>query len=190
MPKAPPPGGSPAQRSEKIAGVSIVPFRSFGDPRGYFFETFRRTWIPGVREMIQGNCSFSKTGVLRGLHYHLKQADFWSVPSGLVRAALYDLRVESPTRGASQLLEMGDASPCGLYIPKGVAHGFYALKDSFMTYLVDEYYDNSDELGILWSDPALGLNWDAREPILSKRDLDNPRIADIPDARRPRFSPR
>src|SRR3954467_13782082 len=142
-----------------IDGVRIVPFKSFGDDRGYFFESYRRTWIPEARDMIQGNCSFSKKGVLRGLHYHLKQADFWAVPSGLVRAALYDFREWSPTYKTSQTLLMGQKHPVGLYIPKGVAHGFHALEDSFMTYLVDEYYDNSDELGILWSDPAMGLDW-------------------------------
>jgi len=124
--------------------------------------------------------------VLRGLHYHLKQADFWAVPSGLVRAALYDFREWSPTYGATKTVEMGTRSPVGLYIPKGVAHGFYALEDSFMTYLVDEYYDNSDELGILWSDPSVALEWGAENPILSKRDLDNPLIAKIPPDRRPR----
>jgi len=131
--------------SKKIHGVHVVPLKSFADDRGYFFESYRRTWVPGVRDMVQGNCSFSKKGVLRGLHYHLKQADFWVVPKGHVRAALYDLRPSSPTRGSALVLEMGEPSPVGLYIPKGVAHGFLALTDSFMTYLVDEYYDNSDE---------------------------------------------
>jgi dTDP-4-dehydrorhamnose 3,5-epimerase len=180
---------NPSTLSEKIAGVHVVPFKSFGDTRGYFFETFRRTWVPGSREMIQGNCSFSKAGVLRGLHFHNKQADFWAVPSGLVRAALYDLRTSSPTRGASLVLEMGEGSPRGLYIPKGVAHGFYALKDSFMTYLVDEYYDNSDELGVRYDDPALGIDWGVSSgpaPIVSQRDQDNPMLAAIPDAQRPR----
>jgi dTDP-4-dehydrorhamnose 3,5-epimerase len=175
--------------SEKIAGVHVVPFKTFGDARGYFFESFRRTWVPGSREMIQGNCSFSKAGVLRGLHYHNKQADFWAVPSGLVRAALYDLRTTSPTRGASLVLEMGEGSPRGLYIPKGVAHGFYALKDSFMTYLVDEYYDNSDELGVRYDDSALGIDWGLASgpaPIVSQRDQDNPLLSAIPDAQRPR----
>jgi len=81
---------------------------------------------------------------------------------------------------------MGQSHPIGLYIPKGVAHGFYALADSFMTYLVDEYYDNSDELGILWNDPALGVDWDAVDPILSKRDEANPPLAAIPADLRPR----
>ena len=170
----------------KIEGVRIVPFRSFGDDRGYFFESYRRTWIPEAREMVQGNCSFSKKGVLRGLHFHRKQADFWAVPSGLVRAALYDLRTASPTQGVADVLELGGKEPFGLYIPKGVAHGFYAIEDSFMTYLVDEYYDNSDELGIRWDDPALGLDWGAKNPILSKRDRENPLLAAIPIEQRPR----
>jgi dTDP-4-dehydrorhamnose 3,5-epimerase len=177
---------SPGSPTPRIDGVMTVPFRSFGDERGYFFESYRRSWIPGVREMVQGNCSFSKKGVLRGLHYHRKQADLWAVPSGLVRAALYDFRAGSPTFGVAQTLDMGQKNPIGLYIPKGVAHGFYALEDSFMTYLVDEYYDNSDELGILWSDPALGIAWGADQPTLSKRDLENPALDAIPSDLRPR----
>jgi len=172
--------------SKQIHGVHVVPLRSFADDRGYFFESFRRTWIPGIRDMIQGNVSFSKTGVLRGMHYHYKQADFWLVPSGRVLAALYDMRKSSPTRGQTQVLEMGERNPVGVYIPKGVAHGFRALADSFMTYLVDEYYDNSDELGILWNDPALGLDWGAQDPILSKRDQQNLPLAAIPAELRPR----
>lgn len=172
--------------SPTIVGVHVVPFRSFGDDRGYFFESYRRSWIPEAREMIQGNCSFSKRGVLRGLHYHRKQADFWAVPNGLVRAALYDFRADSSSFGAALTVEVGHSNPVGLYIPKGVAHGFYAVEDSFMTYLVDEYYDNSDELGILWSDPALGLDWGAKDPILSKRDMENLPLAAIPADLRPR----
>jgi dTDP-4-dehydrorhamnose 3,5-epimerase len=170
----------------KIQGVRIISFRSFGDDRGYFFESYRRSWIPEAREMVQGNCSFSHKGVLRGLHFHRKQADFWAVPSGLVRAGLYDLRTGSPTQGVAETLELGAKEPYGLYIPRGVAHGFYALEDSFMTYLVDEYYDNSDELGILWSDPALGLAWGAQDPILSNRDRENPPLSAIPIEQRPR----
>jgi dTDP-4-dehydrorhamnose 3,5-epimerase len=169
--------------SPRIRGVYLVPLRAFADDRGYFFESFRRSWIPGVRDMVQGNVSFSKAGVLRGLHYHLRQADFWLVPSGRVRAALYDLRRSSPTRGASEVVEMGEANPIGVYIPKGVAHGFCALADSFMTYLVDEYYDNTDEKGVRWDDPALGLDWRIeRPPIVSGRDRGNPSLGEIAQA--------
>jgi dTDP-4-dehydrorhamnose 3,5-epimerase len=184
------PTPSPVQPSDRIDGVYVVPFRSFTDPRGYFFETYRRSWIPDGREMIQGNCSFSHAGVLRGLHYHLKQADFWSVPNGLVRAALYDLRASSPTRGAAQVLDLGpgEGTARGLYIPKGIAHGFYALKDSFMVYFVDELYDNSDELGVRFDDPALGIDWGMSggpTPIVSERDQTNPSLADLSVAQLP-----
>jgi dTDP-4-dehydrorhamnose 3,5-epimerase len=177
---------SPARPSQHIEGVFVIPFRSFADDRGYFFENYRREWLPGAREMIQGNCSFSRAGVLRGLHYHFKQADLWTVPSGIVRGVLYDFRTTSPTRGKIEIIEMGDTNPIGLYIPKGVAHGFYALKDSFMTYLVDEYYDNSDELGIRWDDPALGINWGVKSPIVSTRDQQNPLASAVPEHLRPR----
>lgn len=184
---APASAPGPAQASSLIDGVYTIPLKVFGDTRGYFFETFRRSWIPEAREMVQGNCSFSSAGVLRGLHYHLKQADLWNVPVGLVRAVLYDFRPRSATRGASQIVEMGETNRVALYIPKGVAHGFLALRDSYMTYLVDEYYDNSDELGIFWNDPALGVDWGATvEPSLSDRDLKNPKLADIPADRHPR----
>ena len=100
-----------------------------------------------------------------------------------MRAALYDLRVSSPTRGATRgHRARAETHPFGLYIPKGVAHGFYALADSFMTYLVDEYYDNSDERGVRWDDPALGIDWGVENPIVSMRDRENPLLADIPAA--------
>jgi len=176
---------SPARESDLIAGVHVVPLRSFADDRGYFFESFRKSWVPGAREMIQGNVSFSRAGVLRGLHYHLKQADFWLVPSGHVRAALYDLRASSPTRGRAQTLELGKDHPFGLYIPKGVAHGFCALVDSMMTYLVDEFYDNSDERGVRWDDPTLGIDWGVANVIVSDRDRQNRPLAEIPPAELP-----
>jgi dTDP-4-dehydrorhamnose 3,5-epimerase len=177
----------PIRESERIQGVCVVPLRAFADNRGYFFESFRRSWLPpGTPDMVQGNVSFSRAGVLRGMHYHLRQADFWLVPSGHVRAALYDLRASSPTRGVSQVLELGDAHPFGLYIPAGVAHGHYAVSASLMTYLVDQYYDASDEKGIRWDDPALGIDWGARDPTLSARDERNPFLAEIPAALLPR----
>lgn len=175
------------EKSPLIEGVHIVRFQKFADSRGYFYESYRRTWIPEAREMIQGNTSFSQAGVLRGMHYHLKQADFWSVPVGKVRAAVYDFRPHSPTKGAAQVLDLGQDAAAGLYIPKGVAHGFCALQESFMTYLVDEYYDGDDEKGIRWDDPAMGIDWGlTAPPIVSERDAKNLAIAAIPADQRPR----
>ncbi len=176
---------SPAEQSDAIRGVTVIRLKQFEDSRGHFFETYRRGWIPGAREMVQGNCSFSKAGVLRGMHYHLNQADLWVVSSGSVRAALFDMRRSSPTRGRSQVIEMGESNLIAVYVPKGIAHGFYALTDSVMNYLVDELYDNSDERGVRWDDPAMGIDWQVRAPILSERDRKNPLLADVPPADMP-----
>ena len=73
-----------------------------------------------------------------------------------------------------------------MYIPPGVAHGFAALTDILLTYLVDNYYDASDEHGLAWDDPAVGADWGVTDPILSVRDQSNPRRDDIPEDIRPR----
>jgi dTDP-4-dehydrorhamnose 3,5-epimerase len=72
-----------------------------------------------------------------------------------------------------------------VFIPPGVAHGFAALSDMVITYLVDGYYNPEDELGVLWNDPAIGADWGVVEPTLSNRDQQNPGRADIPAGRRP-----
>ena len=83
-------------------------------------------------------------------------------------------------------VEIGEGNQVGLYIPKGVAHGFCALKDSIMTYLVDEYYDGGDELGIAWNDPAVGIDWGVSAPNVSGRDAGNSPVAKIAPEIRPR----
>ena len=80
--------------------------------------------LPRSWEIIQTNCSHSQALVLRGLHYHLGQVDYWFAPRGMIRVALVDLRRSSPTRGVSQTLEIGEDNPMGIFIPIGIAHGF------------------------------------------------------------------
>jgi len=158
--------------------VSLVPYQ---DERGRFVETFRKTWFPQRKwEAVQGNASYSRAGVLRGLHYHHRQIDYWFVPSGSVRVGLWDLRASSPTNRAVQMLEIGDTNFTGVYIPTGVAHGFLALTDVILTYLVDNYYDASDEHGVAWNDPEIELDWGTASPQLSPRDAANPLLRDIP----------
>lgn len=172
--------------SSRIAGVKIVALKAFGDERGRFLETFRKDWFPErTWEIVQTNRSDSRAGVLRGLHYHFRQVDYWYVPHGRIRVGLADLRRNSPTFGVSEVIEIGDHNECGIFIPTGVAHGFYALTDATLTYLVDNYYDGSDEFGVAWNDPTLAVPWDATEPILSGRDRANPRLADISAEYRP-----
>jgi len=167
---------------DAIADVYKSTIKAFADERGRFRETFRREWFPQVSwEKLQSNQSDSKAGVLRGLHYHFKQIDYWYVPSGQIRAALVDLRPSSPTYKASMTLEMGGENNIGLFIPEGVAHGFVALTDCTLIYIVNNYYEGcKDEYGVAWDDPALNLDWGVEAPIISERDAQNPKLADIP----------
>jgi dTDP-4-dehydrorhamnose 3,5-epimerase len=174
-------------QSTLIAGVHVVEPKVFGDDRGMFVESWRKEWVPGIRDMVQANRADRKAGALVGLHYHLHQADYWYVPYGRAMVVLHDLREGSPTDGASEVLEIGAHDHRGVHIPSGVAHGFYALTDLTITYLVDNYYNADDELGVAWDDPALGVAWPDDVPTLSKRDEQNPRRVDIPVELRPVF---
>jgi dTDP-4-dehydrorhamnose 3,5-epimerase len=171
--------------SDKIDGVWVVEPTIHGDQRGLFIETYRREWFPNGREMLQGNRSNKQKGALVGLHYHMHQADYWYAPVGTIRVVLHDLREGGPTDGATQMLEISGENHMGVYIPPGVAHGFSALTDVVMTYLVDGYYNPADELGVAWNDPVIGADWGVAEPIMSERDRTNPMRADIPVGRRP-----
>jgi dTDP-4-dehydrorhamnose 3,5-epimerase len=166
--------------SERIEGVKIVTLTPFADERGRFLETFRKEWFPERPwNNVQGNRSDSKKGVLRGLHFHHHQIDYWTLLAGRVRVGLYDLRASSPTRGRGQMLEMTADEPRGVFIPVGVAHGFLALEDSTLTYVVDNYYDAGDEHGVAWNDREIGLDWGIEAPILSPRDRNNRPLAEL-----------
>jgi dTDP-4-dehydrorhamnose 3,5-epimerase len=169
-----------------IRGVTLARLVPHPDDRGRFVETFRRTWFPErAWDEVQSNLSESRAGTLRGLHYHLRQVDYWIPLRGRARAGLVDVRRSSPTRGEQLVVELEAGTPVGLFIPPGVAHGFLALTDLVLTYLVDAYYDGTDELGVAWDDPDLGIPWGTARPTLSPRDAGNPRLRDIPADRLP-----
>jgi dTDP-4-dehydrorhamnose 3,5-epimerase len=160
--------------------VHVHPLQIHVDVRGSFLETYRREWLPaGAPEMVQSNVSRSKAGVLRGPHFHRRQADFWVVLEGRAFVGLIDLRAGAPEDGARQQLILDSTDPQGLYIPPGVAHGFYAETDLVLLYMVDAYYDGEDEFGIAWDDPGLGISWPTTDPILSDRDRSNPSLAQV-----------
>ena len=163
-----------------IGGVVVVTLDVHGDDRGRFTETYRREWFPGGGEMVQANRSDKQAGAVVGLHYHRHQADYWVVLRGTARVVLHDLRTGSKTEGGTVALDIADTDSTGVYIPPGVAHGFAALTDVTMTYLVDGYYDPADELGVAWDDPDIGVDWGVTEPVLSGRDRSNPRKRDLP----------
>jgi dTDP-4-dehydrorhamnose 3,5-epimerase len=179
--------------SATIAGVYVVEPTVHSDARGVFIETYRREWFPQGREMIQANRGDRQGGAIVGLHYHLHQADYWYVPFGRARVVLHDLREGGPTNGATLSIDLGKRDDGthdhrGVFIPPGVAHGFAALADMTITYLVDGYYNPADELGVAWDDTAIGADWGVADPILSARDRANPQRADIDPARRPHWS--
>jgi dTDP-4-dehydrorhamnose 3,5-epimerase len=174
------------RESTLIKDVQIVELKPFVDERGRFIESFRKAWFPQRSwQIIQTNRSDSKAGVLRGLHYHFYQVDYWYVVVGKIRVGLFDMRPDSPTCGAVQTLDMGEDNPIGLFIPIGVAHGFLALTDATLTYVVDNYYDHQDEHGVAWNDPDIAIPWGVESPLISPRDAANPFWKDIPSQKIP-----
>ena len=163
-----------------IDGVVLVPLEWNKDDRGAFAELFRQEWVPGAPPMVQANLSRSRAGVLRGMHFHKEQADFWMLLSGRQFVALFDLRPESPTSGQKmELSQNADEQMQGLYVPPSVAHGFYAESELEMLYLVDLAYTGDDEHGFIWNDPDAGINWPNPDPILSDRDRANPPLSEV-----------
>lgn len=164
-----------------IAGIVLRDLVRHGDSRGGFTETYRQEWFDGPA-MVQGNRSDSVAGTIRGLHFHQKQSDYWLCVHGHIVVCLHDLRTNSPTSGTTLGIELTGETAQGLLIPPGVAHGFGALEDSTLTYLVDNYYDSTDEFGIRWDDPQVGFDWGIKNPIVSDRDRECGFISDLDPA--------
>ena len=156
-----------------IPGVHLKPLTLHRDERGSFAEILRSREYPET--FVQSNYSFSRKGVLRGLHYHRHQADLWFVVSGSLQVGLADLRQPAdPNLMTTTTLNLKSDEPKSLYIPRGVAHGYLALTDVILIYWVTKEYDATDEYGIMWNDSQLALNWAATDKvILSDRDKDN-----------------
>jgi dTDP-4-dehydrorhamnose 3,5-epimerase len=179
----------------RLAGVRYGKLNRLADRRGSFVELWREsafgdmtqadTGLPGAR-FVQANLSRSAQGVLRGLHYHRRQLDFWTVVSGRALVALVDVRpvLADPTAHAIvETRELGETET--VTIPTGVAHGFLALEALELLYLVTNEYDGSDELGFAWDDPAVGVDWPTvrgtpdGKPVLSDRDRSNPTLLEL-----------
>lgn len=163
-----------------IADTYVLESSAFGDERGWVGELVRRNWIPGV-ELVQWNIVQSVAGTLRGMHWHERHHDLIAPVAGTVLVGLADLRSESPTGRATELLELDASRPAGVVVPPGVAHGLYSREPTTLLYAVSRYWDGEDEFGVAFDDPELGLAWpcDRDEVILSERDRVMPRLADI-----------
>ncbi len=159
-----------------LPGVLIIEPRVLGDHRGFFLETYHheRYAAHGIPDVfVQDNHARSLPGTLRGLHYQINQ------PQGklvrCVRGAIWDvavdIRVGSATFGKWKAVELTDDNKRQFYIPPGFAHGYCVPEvESEVEYKCTAYYDPADDRGVLWNDPALGIAWPVREPLLSEKD--------------------
>jgi dTDP-4-dehydrorhamnose 3,5-epimerase len=181
----------------RSGGISAIPGVRWGavarhaDERGSFRELWRAGWFAdpagtGAPEppFVQANLSTSAAGVLRGLHLHRRQLDFWVVAAGRAWVALVDARPLLDGAGDRPIVEAREiAADATLTIPAGVAHGFLALEPLQLAYFVTAEYDATDELGFAWDDPLVAVPWPAApgtadgRPILSGRDRANSSLA-------------
>jgi dTDP-4-dehydrorhamnose 3,5-epimerase len=161
-----------------IPGVSLNDLTTHGDHRGMLCEIFRAEW-PDVIDARQWNASRSQPNVLRGVHLHHTHADYLVVLQGRMRIGLCDMR--EGRVGAACLVDLVGDRWQALTIPPGVAHGFYFPEPTLHIYAVTHYWDQSDELGCRWDDPALGIPWPKVDPTLSPRDTALPSVATLLD---------
>jgi dTDP-4-dehydrorhamnose 3,5-epimerase len=149
-----------------IDGILRLPLRLFEDERGWFAEIRRDSLLP--KPVAQTNLSFSRQGVIRGLHYHERgQDDLFVCLQGMARVVV--LHRES---GAVYTEDIGDDNRVALYVPGHLAHGFEALTDLLFCYHVTKEYDpaDPDEQNVPWDDPRIRHLWSTETPILSERD--------------------
>ena len=181
-----------------LDGVRYGAIARHGDTRGAFRELWRASAFPTLTaaetgapdgnepRFVQANLSTSAAGVLRGLHYHRRQLDYWVVASGRAFIALVDVRPLLEGTGSRAIVETRElGADDWVVIPVGVAHGFLAIEPLELVYLVTNEFDGSDELGFAWDDPTVGVPWPAvpatpdGRPILSDRDRSNPSLANL-----------
>jgi len=170
-----------------LSGVRYGAIARHGDRRGAFRELWRSSALASIGEpFVQVNLSSSAAGVLRGLHLHRRQVDYWVVAAGRAFVALVDVRPLLDAVAPSPVVETRElAADEWVVIPRGVAHGFLALEPLELVYLVTNEYDGTDELGFAWDDPTAAVQWpvlattpDGR-PTMSERDLTNPPLTEL-----------
>lgn len=167
-----------------IPGLVLIRPQAFADERGFFMETYRLSDFAaaGIADrFVQANVSYSKRGVLRGLHYQKQpkaQAKLVHVVAGEIYDVVVDLREDSPSFGRWYATVLSAENGRMLYVPPWCAHGFCVLsEEARVAYSVTEEYSPELERGILWSDPALAISWPVEAPIVSPKDQALPLFA-------------
>lgn len=169
----------------KPEGLVLVKPRVFSDGRGFFLETYKRGEFAraGITaDFVQDNHSKSDRNVLRGLHFQKKgsaQGKLVRCVQGRIMDVAVDIRKRSPSFGKWVSLELSGDNSHMLYVPEGFAHGFLVLSESAeIIYKCTREYAPDSEGGVIWNDPALGIPWPVRDPVLSEKDKANPLLKD------------
>jgi dTDP-4-dehydrorhamnose 3,5-epimerase len=174
--------------------IVLIEPRIFEDQRGYFLETYQaqRYSDHGIDvSFVQDNLSFSRQGVVRGLHYQLQkpQGKLVMVLQGEVIDLVVDIRLGSPNFGKWSKNTLSADNYYQLYVPPGFAHGFAVSSEmATVLYKVTDYYNPGDEYGIIWNDVNLGIDWPFAEAILSAKDEKFSPLKDIPEALLPKMT--
>ncbi|MUG68367.1 dTDP-4-dehydrorhamnose 3,5-epimerase [Paenibacillus campinasensis] len=170
----------------KLADAYLIEPVVHGDHRGFFMESYNESVLAAhgiTYNFVQDNQSLSaEPGVLRGLHYQLNpkaQTKLIRVLSGAIYDVIVDIRKGSPTFGQWVGVILSEYNKRQLLVPKGFAHGFCTLvPNTQVLYKVDEYYSPEHDRGILWNDPAIGIDWPVSNPVLSDKDQRHPLLQD------------
>jgi dTDP-4-dehydrorhamnose 3,5-epimerase len=175
-------------KATELQGVIIIEPEIYRDSRGYFFESWNvekyKDSLPF--NFVQDNISYSRKGVLRGMHFQnpRPQAKLVSVLYGEIFDVIVDLRLGSPTFKKWFGLYLSSQNHRQLFIPEGYAHGFIVTADeAIFHYKCSGYYSPIDELGIVWNDPELNINWPIENPIVSSKDKNASLLKEIPEER-------
>ncbi len=164
--------------------VEIIP-RIFEDERGIFFESYHKPLFAanGVgHDFVQSNQSFSKKGVLRGLHFQrppFAQGKLVKVVTGKALDVVVDLREDSPTFGQHAKFLLDGRRNNMVYVPEGFAHGFAALEDTILQYQCTNVYHKDSEGGFIWNDSRLGIDWGISNPLVSEKDVRLPTFGEL-----------
>jgi len=155
--------------AEVPKGVILRDLTTCEDHRGALTEVFRARWA-GEQGFVQWNFVETTRNTMRGVHVHPTHSDYLVVLKGRLLLGLRDLRRTSPTFGSSALIDLRGERLQGVFVPPGVAHGFYFPDTSLYIYGVTDYWNLADELGCQWNDPELSIQWPAIDPVVSERD--------------------
>ena len=169
----------------RIKGVFVFEPKVFEDDRGYFFESFRTSYLNELGldiSFVQDNVSKSFEGTIRGLHYQITnpQDKLITCLKGEVLDVAVDIRKESPTFGNYVAFKLSEKNHRSLLVPKGFAHGFSVLsEEATISYKCSNYFNKEGERGIRWDDPLIRINWDVSKPILSEKDRKLPLFSSL-----------